>query len=342
MNSNRCRDLVAAPPIGLAYVATATADAGHDVRFTDLLFSRNPERDIALAIKEFNPDVVGLSVRNIDNVILQRLESYIGGVESLIRAIRDVSGAKIVIGGPAISILGHRALDSFDADFAAIGEGETVMPALLEALSGGANGEGIDGIYCRQGSGECLTPVSRLPQFAGSGLERWVDWILDVPMLFQREGQGLAAADGSSFRRHMAGPEGPALVLDDWAAHCSSVFTEVRCYSYIEVRCADLQPDGHALAVPAFWTAILYDDDALSGALEYGAGLDHAGWVTSMESAARHGLRGALGRFSLGDIAARALSAAVRALDSGLPCAGDGSGARHLESLASRLSLDLR
>ena len=176
VNSNRCRDLVAAPPIGLAYVATATAHAGYDVRFTDLLFSRNPERDLSLALKGFNPDVVAISVRNIDNVILQRFESYIDGVEELIRKTRDVSSAKIVIGGPAISILGHRALDSFDADFAAIGEGETVMPVLLEALSRGASGEGIDGIYCRQGSGECLTTVPRLDRFAGSGLENWVDW----------------------------------------------------------------------------------------------------------------------------------------------------------------------
>jgi hypothetical protein len=60
-----------------------------------------------------------------------------------------------------------------------------------------------------------------------------------------------------------------------------------------------------------------------------------------MESAARHGLDGTLARWSLRDLATRSLTAAVRAIKAGVPCAGDGRAARHLENLASRLSLDL-
>ncbi len=176
VNSNRCRLLVAAPPIGLAYVATATARAGHDVRFIDLLFTTTPDEDLSRALRDFDPDVVGLSIRNIDNVVSQRVESYVGGVESLIRTIRAVSRAKIVIGGPAISILGDRALRTFDADFAAVGEGETLMPALLDALAEGASGAGIDGLHCRHDSGDGSTLPSRLSRFGGSGLERWIDW----------------------------------------------------------------------------------------------------------------------------------------------------------------------
>lgn len=176
VNSNRCHDLVAAPPIGLAYVATAAADAGHDVHFTDLLFSKDPEKELERELKQWNPDVVGLSIRNIDNVIRQKLESYVGGVESLIRTIRAASRATIVIGGPAISILGNRALETFDTDYAAVGEGETVMPALLDALSGGEGGAGINGLYCRSASLEVSTPPSRLARFGGSGLERWINW----------------------------------------------------------------------------------------------------------------------------------------------------------------------
>ena len=176
VNSNRCRALVAAPPIGLAYVATAAADAGHDVRVSDLLFATNPEKDLARALNDFHPDVVGLSVRNIDNVVHQRLESYVGGVESFISTIRAVSSAKIVVGGPAISILGDRALEIFDADFGAVGEGESVMPSLLAALSAGASDVCIAGLHRRHDSGDVPTPPSRLPRFGASGLERWIDW----------------------------------------------------------------------------------------------------------------------------------------------------------------------
>jgi len=175
----------------------------------------------------------------------------------------------------------------------------------------------------------------------GFDLRHWVEWILDVPLLFRRQGDELAAPDGSTFRELMAGPEGSSLTLDDWSTHCSSAFTEVRSYSYIEVRCADLQPDGCAPAVPAFWSAMLYDDEALAGALDDGAGLDHAGWVEAMDSASRQGLDGSFGRFSLREMATRTLRSAVLALERGMPCAGDGGAVRHLESLASRLSLDL-
>jgi len=176
----------------------------------------------------------------------------------------------------------------------------------------------------------------------GFAMERWVDWLLDVPLLFRRDGDGLLPPDGRSFRQLLEGPRGSDLDLDDWATHCSSIFTEVRSYTYMEVRSADLQPDDRAFAVPTFWTGTLYDDDALDAALDAGDGLDHAGWLEAMDSAARLGLDGEQGRFGLRDLAARSLAAAVRAIQCGIPCAGDGAAVRHLERLAAHHGLNVR
>jgi len=176
----------------------------------------------------------------------------------------------------------------------------------------------------------------------GFGLDRWINWLLDVPLLFRRGGEGLLAPDGSTFRQWLQGPEGASLDLEDWATHCSSVFTEVRSYTYMEVRTADLLPDREAFAVPSFWTATLYDDEAVDAALDLGAGLDHAGWSRAMDSAARQGLDGKFGRRPLREVTARALAAAVRALERGVPCAGVGGSVYHLERLASDLRLDVR
>jgi glutamate--cysteine ligase len=170
--------------------------------------------------------------------------------------------------------------------------------------------------------------------------ERWCDWVLDVPLLFRRDGEGLAPPDGRSFRQLLDGPEGPELDLDDWATHCSSVFTEVRCFGYMEVRSADLQPDDRAFAVPTFLTAMLYSPEALDEILEDGAGMDHAGWNEDIASASRLGLDGAVRGRGLREIAARRLGTAVRVLERGLPCGGGGGGVRHLERLASRLGVD--
>lgn len=171
---------------------------------------------------------------------------------------------------------------------------------------------------------------------------RWLEWVLDVPLLFRRGPGGLLAPDGSSFRRLLEGSTASDLDIEDWAMHCSSIFTEVRAYNYLEVRSADLQPDDRAFAVPAFWTGTLYDDDALEAALEVGVGLDHAAWLDGMEVAARRGLDGRLGRFPLRELAARALAAASRGLRRGAPCAGRGGAALHLDALSSHLALDVR
>lgn len=174
-------------------------------------------------------------------------------------------------------------------------------------------------------------------------MQRWVGWLLDVPLLFRRRAAGLVAPDGSTFRENLEGPLGDKLEMDDWATHCSSIFTEVRSYTYIEVRSADLLPDDLAFAVPTFWTGTLYDEEALDAALDLGRDLDHAGWRQALESAARHGLDGNFGRYKIREIAGRALGAAVCALQRGVPGSGDPAEAvRPLEALATHLGLDVK
>src|SRR3990172_5438103 len=107
---NPSRELLPAPPIGLAYVATATRRAGHDVGVLDLVGSQRPLEDLRERLTAFAPDIVGLSIRNIDNVVRQRSVWHLGDAGRLAAAVRESSGAKIVLGGPAVSILGARIL----------------------------------------------------------------------------------------------------------------------------------------------------------------------------------------------------------------------------------------
>ncbi len=174
-------------------------------------------------------------------------------------------------------------------------------------------------------------------------MERWIRWLLDVPLLFRRHAGGLLPPDGSTFRDALEGPRGAEVGLEDWATHCSSIFTEVRSYTYIEVRSADLMPDDLAFAVPTFWTGTLYDEDALDAALELGGELDHASWERALDSASRDGLDGSLGRWKIRDIAGRALGAAVCGLQRGVPGSGDpAESVRPLEELAAPLGLDVK
>ncbi len=104
----------------------------------------------------------------------------------------------------------------------------------------------------------------------GMGFERWVDYLLDVPMfLVYRDGDYIDAA-GQSFRDFLAGRL-PALpgehpTIKDWEDHITTVFPEVRLKRYIEMRGADGGPWSRLCALPALWVGLLYDSDSLRAA----------------------------------------------------------------------------
>jgi len=54
-----------------------------------------------------------------------------------------------------------------------------------------------------------------------------------------------------------------SLSITDWINHLSTIFTEVRLKSYMEVRGADAGKWEMICALPAFWTGILYDEENL-------------------------------------------------------------------------------
>ncbi|MGA1635511.1 MAG: glutamate--cysteine ligase [Gemmobacter sp.] len=145
----------------------------------------------------------------------------------------------------------------------------------------------------------------------GFGFERYVDWVLDVPMYFvYREGRYINAL-GQSFRDFLKGrlPALPGEVptLSDWADHLTTVFPEARLKRYIEMRGADAGPLGNLVALPAFWTGLIYDADALGAAWEIARGWDAATREGLRVAASEAGLAGSAGGVSLRDVAARVL-----------------------------------
>ena len=104
----------------------------------------------------------------------------------------------------------------------------------------------------------------------GFGYERYVDYMLDVPMYFvYRDGKYIDAA-GLSFRDFLDGNlsvlPGEKPTQSDWWDHLSTAFPEVRLKSFLEMRGADGGPWSRICALPAFWVGILYDDGALDAA----------------------------------------------------------------------------
>jgi glutamate--cysteine ligase len=175
------------------------------------------------------------------------------------------------------------------------------------------------------------------PQF---GIDAWVEWVCDVPTLFLRRERGLIASGGPPLRALLAQSGCDAVTMNDWELHLSSIFTEVRSYSYIEVRSADLQPGPLVLAIPAFWTGLLYDDTALDAALALGRPFDTpAAWRRGMDEASRRGLAGVVNGTPIAALAAAAVARSSDALSSGAACAGKGEGVEALSLLARAKNL---
>jgi glutamate--cysteine ligase len=104
----------------------------------------------------------------------------------------------------------------------------------------------------------------------GFGYERYVDWMLDVPMYFvYRDGRYVDVA-GQSFRDFMAGKlpglPGATPTMSDWADHLTTAFPEVRLKRILEMRGADAGPWGQICALPALWSGLLYDRQSLDDA----------------------------------------------------------------------------
>jgi len=120
----------------------------------------------------------------------------------------------------------------------------------------------------------------------GFGFERYVDYLLDVPMYFvYRDGRYIDAS-GQSFRDFLAGRL-PALpgelpTMTDWVDHSTTAFPEVRLKTFLEMRGADGGPWRRLCALPAFWVGLLYDQVALDAAYEL-----IADWTTAEREAMR-------------------------------------------------------
>ncbi len=120
----------------------------------------------------------------------------------------------------------------------------------------------------------------------GFGFERYVDYLLDVPMYFSyRDGKYIDLA-GKSFRKFLDGKldvlPGAVPTLRDWSDHMTTSFPEVRLKQYLEMRGADGGPWNRLCALPAFWVGLLYDDAALDAAWDL---------VKDFSLAERHALR---------------------------------------------------
>jgi radical SAM superfamily enzyme YgiQ (UPF0313 family) len=113
----------------------------------DLMIEKDTQSALKEIIEGFRPEVIGISVRNIDDQNMANPKFLLYPVKEIVARCRNLSRAKIVLGGAGYSIFPDRALAFLGADLGIQGEGEEVFPALLRRMEQGADFSGLPGLY---------------------------------------------------------------------------------------------------------------------------------------------------------------------------------------------------
>lgn len=179
VSTNRERQPYPVVPNGLACVASALDAAGHRVRFLDLCFGRDPVADASEAGRSFRPDIVGVSVRNIDNSDAIALRHYTPEARGVLRALRTAAPrARVIAGGAAFGVAPEALFRDLGVDYAVAGDGERASVALVNALTSGDPIEALPGLVRERNGTVVFTPPGEdadLDSLPAPALHRWID-----------------------------------------------------------------------------------------------------------------------------------------------------------------------
>lgn len=138
ISANTTRSPYPVYPIGMSIVAAALARAGHEVAQADFLEQESSLDAIGREVARIAPDLVGISVRNIDNVNLASEQYYIDNVRDLVTTVRQHTTAKVMMGGAGFSLIPERILAATGADYGIVGEGEQLVVEFVDNAARGS------------------------------------------------------------------------------------------------------------------------------------------------------------------------------------------------------------
>ncbi len=176
--TNRYRGPIPVMPLGACLVAESCERAGHQVRLLDLMFERHPLHALGSVIDKTRPDVVGISLRNIDNNDMQHPVAFYKDLTLLMETIRGKTEATVVLGGAAVGVMPESLLRFTEADWAVLGDGEIVFPQVLDMLSKNMMPKDIAGVAWIEDTGFRLN-TGFVDRFSDNGLvpdfRRWIN-----------------------------------------------------------------------------------------------------------------------------------------------------------------------
>ncbi len=127
---------VMVPPIGEGYLASYLLSQGHEVMLIDLTLSNDFKKDVSKAIDGFNPQLIGISIRNIDSTTYPGNLFFYLPVKGVIQYIKQLVEPEIpiILGGSGFSIFSEEILRDLNHDIGVVGDGEYVFAEILKRI----------------------------------------------------------------------------------------------------------------------------------------------------------------------------------------------------------------
>lgn len=151
ISTNREKIPYPVEPIGLTYIASSLQGAGHEVRVIDLCFEDDGAAEVVREISGFGPELIGLSIRNVDNLTYPKSVFYLPEIKKFVDEIKKHTDAPMVAGGSGFSLFPEETLEYLSLDYGVIGEGEEAVCAFAESVRSGRGFELVPGLVVRSG-----------------------------------------------------------------------------------------------------------------------------------------------------------------------------------------------
>lgn len=150
-------------PIGLSYLASLIKDE-HDVHCWDPNVSHDPMKELSTLLESLDPDVVGVSFRNVDSIFSFNKRSYYPPFVRLIKVIKQTApSCKLVVGGAGFSIFSKEIMErNPEIDFGVVFEGERQFAELLKNID---HPERVGNVLFRRNGKFAFTRRSEPPDF---------------------------------------------------------------------------------------------------------------------------------------------------------------------------------
>ena len=79
VSTNRMKDAMPPMPLGLASIIGQIDESRHQIQVLDMMFCDQPEAELIKICSDFKPEIIALSIRNLDNQSYLNTQYFIAG-----------------------------------------------------------------------------------------------------------------------------------------------------------------------------------------------------------------------------------------------------------------------